>query len=145
MSTYTKYKVYLTPNQQDKIKSAFKNGKNCSLRIEPKAWNTDLMLTNSQINHIQNKGAKINLPKTQLEKSEGFLPLLAAILPAVIPFLARAAATGALGYVGNKIAQKVMGKGIKTTKKPKKVDRQVATLRKGSGIRSPGKKDLEFI
>ncbi len=149
MSTYTKYKVYLTPSQQDKVKSAFKNGKNCSLRIEPKAGNTDLMLTNSQINHIQNKkqnkGAKINLPKTQLEKSGGFLPLLAAALPAVIPFLARAAATGALGYVGNKIAQKVMGKGIKTTKKSKKVDRQVATLRKGSGIRLPGKKGLEFI
>jgi hypothetical protein len=56
VSTYTKYKVYLTHNQQDKVKSAFKNGKSCSLRIEPKAGNTDLMLTNSQINRIiQNK------------------------------------------------------------------------------------------
>ncbi len=136
MSTYTKYKVYLTPSQQEKVKLAFKSGKNCSLRIEPKAGNTDLMLTNSQINHIiqnkkQNKGANINLSKNQLEKSGGFLPLLAAALPVVLPFLARAAATGALGYVGNKIAQKVMGKGIK---KSKKVGKQ------GSGIRLPGKK-----
>jgi hypothetical protein len=77
MSTYTKYKVYLTPNQQDNVKSAFTNRKNCSLRIEPKAGNTDLMLTNSQINHIiqnkkQNKGAEINLLNTQLEKVEDF-------------------------------------------------------------------------
>ncbi len=89
MSTFTKYKVYLTPSQQDKVKLAFKNGKNCSLRIEPKAGNTDLMLTNSQINHIiqnkkQNKSTDINLSKTQLEKSEGFLPLLAAALPVVL-------------------------------------------------------------
>jgi hypothetical protein len=73
MSTYTKYKVYLTPSQQDKVKLAFKIGKNCSLRIEPKAGNTDLMLTNSHINHIiqnkkQNKGSEINLSKSQLEK-----------------------------------------------------------------------------
>jgi hypothetical protein len=47
MSTNTKFKVYLTPNQQDKVKSAFKNGKNCSLEIEPKAENTDQMLKNS--------------------------------------------------------------------------------------------------
>jgi hypothetical protein len=136
MSTYTKYKVYLTPSQRDKVKLAFKNGKKCSLRIEPKAENTDLMLTNSQINHIiqnkkQNKVSEINLSKTQLEKSGGFLPLLEAVLPVVLQFLARAAAIGALGYAGNKIAQKVMGKGIK---KPKKVGRQ------GSGIRLPGKK-----
>jgi hypothetical protein len=136
MSTYTKYKVYLTPNQQDKVKLAFKNGKNCSQRIEPKAGNTDLMLTNSQINHIiqnkkQNKGAEINLSKTQLEKSGGFLPLLLGLASAAAPFLARTAATGALGYAGNKIAQKVMGKEIK---KPKKVGKQ------GSGIRLPGKK-----
>ena len=92
------------------------------------------MLTNSQINHIiQNKGAEINLSKTQLEKSGGFLPLLIGLAAAAAPFIARAAATGALGYVGSKIAQKVTGKGIKTTKKSKKVS-------KGSGIRLPGKK-----
>jgi hypothetical protein len=84
---------------------------------------------------MQNKGAEINLSKTQLEKSGGFFPL-----PAVIPFLARAAAIGTLGYAGSKIAHKVFGEGIKTTKNPKKVGRQAATLRKGSGIRSPGKK-----
>ncbi len=89
MSTYTKYKVYLTLSQQDKVKLAFKNDKNCSLRIEPKAGNTYLMLTNSQINHIiqnkkQNKGAEINLSKTHLEKSGEFLPLLAAVLPLIL-------------------------------------------------------------
>jgi hypothetical protein len=130
MSNYTKFKVYLTPNQQDKIKNAFKSGKDCSLRIEPKAGNTDLMLTNSQINHIlqnkrQNKGVEIKLSKTQLEKNGGFLPLLLGLASAAAPFIARAAATGALGYAGNKIAQKVMGKG---------------TTKKGSGIRLPGKK-----
>jgi hypothetical protein len=120
MNTYTKYKVYLTPNQQDKLNQLLKNVKKYSLRIEPKVGNTDLMLANSQISHIiQNKGAQISLSKTQLEKIGRFLPLLAASLPAVIPFLA--AATGALGYAGNKIAQKVMEKGTKTTKKSKKI------------------------
>ena len=138
MSNYTKYKVYLTPNQQDKVKIAFKNGKNCSLRIKPKAGNTDLMLTNSQINHIiqnkkQNRGAEINLSKSQLEKSGGFLPLLLGLASAAAPFIARAAATGALGYVGSKIAQKVTGIGIKNTKKSKKVGK------KGSGIYLSGK------
>ena len=130
MSNYTKFKVYLTPNQQDKIKNAFRSGKECSLRIEPKAGNTDLMLTNSQINHIlenrkQNKCADIKLSKTQLEKSGGFLPILLRLASVASPFIARAAATGALGYAGNKIAQKVIGKG---------------TTKKGSGIRLPGKK-----
>jgi hypothetical protein len=136
MSTYKKYKVYLTPNQQDKIKLAFKNGKKCSVRIEPKVGNTDLMLKNSQINHIiqnkkQNKSTDINLSKTQLEKSGGFLPLLLGLASISAPFIARAAASGALGYVGNKIAQKVMGKGIKKSKK-------------GSGIYLSGKEPRRY-
>src|SRR5208282_3139817 len=140
MNSYTKYKVYLTPNQQDKVKLAFKNGKNCSLRIKPKARNTDLMLTNSQINHImenkkQNKGADINLSKNQLEKSGGFLPLLLGLASIAAPFIARTAATGALGYFGNKIAQKVMGKGFKKSKKVGK---------KGSGIYLSGKEPKRY-
>jgi hypothetical protein len=140
MSNYTKYKVYLTPSQQDKVKNAFKNGKNCSLRIEPRAGNTELMLTNSQINHIlqnkkQNKGVEINLSKTQLEKSGGFLPLLLGLASAAAPFIARAAATGALGYVGSKIAQKVTGKGVKKSKKGSK---------KGSGIYLSGKEPKRY-
>jgi len=137
MSNYTKFKVYLTPNQQDKVKNAFKSGKDCSLRIEPRAGNTDLMLTNSQINHIiqnkkQNKGAEIKLSKTQLEKSGGFLPLLLGLASVAAPFIARAAATGALGYAGNKIAEKVMGKGIRLPGK------------KGSGIYLSGKEPKRF-
>jgi hypothetical protein len=137
MSNYTKFKVYLTPNQQDKIKNAFKSGKDCSLRIEPRAGNTDLMLTNSQINHIlqnkkQNKGAEIKLSKTQLEKSGGFLPLLLGLASVAAPFIARAAATGALGYAGNKIAEKVMGKGIRLPGK------------KGSGIYLSGKEPRRY-
>jgi hypothetical protein len=137
MSNYTKFKVYLTPNQQDKVKNAFKSGNDCSLRIEPRAGNTDLMLTNSQINHIlqnkkQNKGAEINLSKTQLEKIGGFLPLLLGLASAAAPFIARAAATGALSYDGNKIAQKVIGKGIKKVSK------------KGSGIYLSGKEPKRY-
>jgi hypothetical protein len=76
-TNYTKFKVYLTPNQKEKVKSAFRNGKDCSLGIEPRAGNSDLMLTTLQINHIlhnrkQNKAADINLSKTQLQKSGGF-------------------------------------------------------------------------
>jgi hypothetical protein len=143
MSNYTKFKVYLTPNQQNKVKNAFKNRKDCTLRVEPKAGNTDLMLTNSQINHIiqskkQNKGAEINLSKTQLEKSGGFLPLLLGLASAAAPFIARAAATGALGYVGSKIAQKVTGKGVETSKKSKK------TRRQGSGIYLSGKEPKRY-
>ena len=75
-----------------------------------------------------------NLSKTQLERSGGFLPLLLGLASAAAPFIARAAATGALGYVGSKIAQKVTGKGVETSKKLKKVSK------KGPGIRLPGKK-----
>lgn len=132
MNTYTKYKVYLTPNQKEKVQSAFKSNKDCTLRIQPKTPNTDLMLTTSQINNIlkakrENKAVDIKLSKTQLEKSGGFLPLLIGLASAAAPFIAKAAATGALGYAGSKIAQKVVGKGVKTTKK------------KGSGIYLPGK------
>jgi hypothetical protein len=94
------------------------------------------MLKNSQINNIiqnkkQNKSTDINLSKTQLEKSGGFLPLLLGLASISAPFIARAAASGALGYVGNKIAQKVMGKGIKKSKK-------------GSGIYLSGKEPRRY-
>lgn len=131
MSNYTKYKVYLTPNQKDKIQRAFRTNTDCTLRIQPKTGNTDLMLSVTQINHIlqakrENKAVDVHISKTQLQKSGGFLPLLLATLP----FLTKAAATGAIGYAGSKIAQKVMGKGIKI-KKPKKII--------GKGIKIPGK------
>jgi len=48
------------------------------------------------------------------------------------PFIARAAATGALGYLGSKIAQKVTGKGIRLPGK------------KGSGIYLSGKEPRRY-
>lgn len=92
--------------------------------------NTNLQLTKAQIYKLlkakaENKSAQIKLSKTQLKKVGGFLPFLAALAPAVLPFVARAAATGALGYVGSKVAQKITkGSGVK----------------KGKGIYIPGKK-----
>jgi hypothetical protein len=83
---------------------------------------------------MSNKKKQNKSTKTQLEKSGGFLPLLLGLASAAAPFIARAAATGALGYAGSKIAQKITGKGVKTSKKSKK------TRRQGSGIRLPGKK-----
>ena len=127
MSTYTKYKIYLTPNQKEKVQSAFKSNKDCTLRIQPKTPNTELMLTTSQINNIlkakrENKAVDIKLSKTQLEKSGGFLQFLAPFVPTII----KGALTGVAGYVGSKAAQKVVGKGVKKSK--------------GKGIYVPGKK-----
>ena len=122
MNTYTKYKVYLTPNQKEKVQSAFKGNKDCTLRIQPKTPNTELMLTTSQINNIlkakrENKSVDIHLSKTQLEKSGGFLPLLTALAPAAL----KGIASGAAAYLGNKGLAKLFGN-------------------KGSGIHLPGKK-----
>lgn len=144
MSIYLKQRVYLTPNQKEKIKSAFRNNQSCSLRIEPKVGNMDLMLTVSQINHLlhnkrQNKAADIILSKTQLHKSGGFLPLIAAALP----LITKAAASGALGYAGSKIAEKFIGKGIKQKQRPKKVIQ--LKLKRGSGIYVIGKEPRRAI
>ena len=71
------------------------------------------------------------------------MPILLGLAAAAAPFIARAAATGAIGYAGNKIAQKVMGKGIK---KSKKVGRQGSGLpgKKGPGIYLIGKEPRKY-
>ncbi len=142
MSNYLKYKIYLTPNQKHKIQTAFKTNTDCILRIQPKNGNTNVMLSVTQINNIlkakrENKNVDLHLSKTQLHKSGGFLPLLAAALP----FLTKAAATGAIGYAGSKIAQKVIGKG-NNIKKTKSRGSGTTQLSKniGKGIKLPGKK-----
>ncbi|SRR6266487_6132495 len=124
---YIKNKVYLTPNQIEKVKEAFRNNKDCTLRIQPKAGNTELILTVSQINKIlqakkESKVVDIKISKTQLKKSGGFLPILAGLASTFLPFITKAAATGAVTYAGSKAAQKLMGKG-----------------RRGKGIYIPGK------
>ena len=124
MSTYKKYSVYLTPNQETKLRDAFKNNKGCSVRIQPKPGNRELMLTNSQINKIlkgkrEGKAVDIKLSKTQLQKSGGFLPLLAALAPAAL----KGITSGAAAYLGSKGLAKLFGKkgsGIYLQGKPQK-------------------------
>ena len=121
MKTYQKYSVHLTANQEAKLRDAFKHNKGCSVRIQPKPGNRELMLTISQINQIlkakrEGKAVDIKLSKTQLQKSGGFLPLLAALAPVAL----KGITSGAAAYLGSKGLAKLFGK-------------------KGSGIYLPGK------
>lgn len=110
---YVKTKVYLSDNQIGKIKSAFKNNQEVTLQInKSKPPNYDLHLTNTQLNQIE-KGKRIKLSKTQLEKTGGFLPFLIPLLTSL-----GLGAVGSLGSFGTKkILEKISGSGLK--KKPR--------------------------
>ena len=113
MTTYQKYSVYLTPNQEAKVRDAYKHNKGCSVRIQPKPGNRELMLTISQINQIlkakrEGKAVGIKLSKTQLQKSGGFLPLLAALAPAAL----KGITSGAAAYLGSKGLAKLFRKKV---------------------------------
>lgn len=108
MSEYIKFKVFLTDNQKDKLKSSIKKKESCSLIIQPNSSNFDLYLTKTQVDKLNDakkrkKGAQIELSKTQLEKTGGFLPLLGLVLKGL--------ATGAASYAGAKAIEKAVGKG----------------------------------
>lgn len=112
MVEYIPTLVHLSDNQKQKIKSCFNKNESCRIIIQPGVGNIKLHLTKSQIDKLKqakDKAVTIELSKTQLSKTGGFiLPLLSA----VAPLIARAALTGAVSYGAQKALQKVTkGKG----------------------------------
>jgi hypothetical protein len=97
MSIYTNYGVTLSENQIRKLQKARNSDCDVTLRISKPnlTGKMNLPLTNTQINKIKKtkSGVQLTLSKSQLshlEKSGGFLPLL-ALIPGLI---------GALGGIG---------------------------------------------
>ena len=116
MSDYIKKKVHLSESQISKLKSAFKNGTEVTFQIDKsKCPNYDIYLTKTQINQINN-GKRITFSKTQLKKNGGFLPFLAALIPALTTaakLAVPALATGALsGLASSAVQKKMKGNGI---------------------------------
>lgn len=109
---YLEYNVYLTPNQKDKLRLAYQNKRDCTLRIEPKTGNNKLRLTEVQVKKLRearskNKSCDIKLSKLQIQQSGGFLPFLAPLLPV----LAKSALGAAAASGVNALIKKIKGKG----------------------------------
>jgi len=114
--------VYLSPNQKEKLKSAYRNKTDCSFRIEPKVGNQKLILTQTQVKKLRdarahNKECDIKLSKTQIQQSGCFLlPLLSS----AAPFIARSLGGLAVSSGANTLYNKIRGKGYITPQQVKK-------------------------
>ena len=107
---YKETKVYLSDGQKAKVRSAYKNEQECTLRIKTdQKPNFSFKLTDTQIKRIA-KGQEIKLSKTQLKQNGGFIG-------ALLPLLAKGALAGLASLGAQRVAKKVLtGKG-KTKKK----------------------------
>ena len=132
MSRYTSYGVTLTKGQCQKIKRAYDNNRDVTIRISKKylSGDTKLPLTETQINQIRKttSGIELTLSKAQLKymgKNGGFLPLLLAAIPAAI---------GAIGGLAGGITSAVNS--TRQTNEQKRHNLAVESMAKGSGILS---------
>jgi len=128
MSQYRNIKVTISANQKEKLKHSLESGaESASIRLSHQDLdngNDVLALTNAQINKLtkayqSGDGVTIKLSKTQLKHNlkveGGFLPALAALIPAAIAaakFAAVPLATGALAGLGGVAARKITGNGL---------------------------------
>jgi hypothetical protein len=113
------YMVYLSPNQKEKLKVAYRNKTDCSLRIEPKVGNQKLRLSQTQVKKLRDarankKACEIKLSRTQIQQSGGFiLPFLAA----AAPFIARTLGGLAVSSGAKELYNKIRGKGLGTMRR----------------------------
>jgi hypothetical protein len=128
MSKYRNVKVSISDSQKDKFKHALESGvESLSIRLSHQDLDSGidiLALTGSQVDKLtkayqSGQGVTIKLSKTQLKHNlkveGGFLPALAALIPAAIAALKFAAvplATGALAGLGGVAAKKIAGNGV---------------------------------
>src|SRR5579863_2444816 len=107
------YKLYLSDAQITKMKNCYKKKEKCILRINLKNKpNKVLKLSTVQISNLEtSKNQKKHSCDIELNLNQlgGILPFL---IPAAIA-AAKALGLGATGFLGTKLAQKVIGKGIK--------------------------------
>ncbi len=105
--------VYLSPNQKEKLKVAYRNKTDCSFRIEPKVGNQKLRLSQTQVKKLRDarankKACDIKLSRTQIQQSGGWIiPLLAA----AAPFIARTLGGLAVSSGAKTLYNKIRGKG----------------------------------
>jgi len=132
VNNYTMYGLTLTKGQIQKIKSALDNDRAVTIRIPKKnlSGRLKLPLTQTQINKIEKSksGVELCLSKAQLkhmEKHGGFLPLLAALIPAAL---------GAIGGLAGGISSAVNSS--KQTAEMSRHNRAIEDIAKGSGILS---------
>jgi hypothetical protein len=136
--SYLRYSVSLSDSQKKKLASAIKSGKGVAIRLsynELTGSNPILVTLQQQekINKakLQKKGVELKFSKTQLSKQGGFLPFLAAAIPALVA-AGKAAALGAASAAGASAVKGIVdaaqkGKGLKILPK------------RGKGIFLPGR------
>ena len=138
---YIRHGVAVSENQKKKVANAIKHNKEISIRLNHNELSgpTTILITPQQLTKInkaklQKKGVQLKLSKSQLSKQGGFLPFLAAAIPALIA-AGKAAALGAAGAAGAAGVKGIVdavqrGKGLKVL--PKKAA--------GRGLFLPGKR-----
>ena len=136
--SYLRYSVSLSESQKKKLASAIKNGNEVTIRLsyDELTGPNPILITSQQHTKInkaklQKKGVELKFSKTQLSKQGGFLPFLAAAIPALIA-AGKAAALGAAGAAGAAGVKGIVdavqkGKGLKVLPK------------RGKGIFLPGR------
>jgi len=136
--SYIRYGVSLSESQKKKLASAIKTGKEVTIRLsyDELTGPNPILVTSQQQEKInkaklQKKGVELKFSKTQLSKQGGFLPFLAAAIPALIA-AGKAAALGAATAAGASAMKGIVdaaqkGKGLKILPK------------RGKGIFLPGR------
>jgi hypothetical protein len=136
--SYLRYSVNLSESQKKKLANAIKNGKEVAIRLsyDELTGPNPILITSQQQTKInkaklKKKGVELKFSKTQLSKQGGFLPFLAAAIPALVA-AGKAAALGAAGAAGASAVKGIVdaaqrGKGLKILP------------RRGKGIFLPGK------
>jgi hypothetical protein len=128
------YKVYLSPNQINKLQSCKEKRRDCNIRFNlTERPNKTIKLREKQIDEIKKykkekkKFCDIKFSPTQIG---GFFP---ALIPTALA-AAKALGLGVAGYAGTKLAQKAVRDGIKKNKKKTKNPKTY-----GQGIKLIGK------
>ena len=90
--------VYLTDIQKKKLAKAFRDGKKCTIKIDPMLGNDNLRVTEEiaeKIRKARAEGAsvRVTLSSKQLQLHGGFLPFLIPLAAELVPLLAGTAIT----------------------------------------------------
>ena len=136
--SYVRHGVTMSEDQKKKLVNAIKHNKEVAIRLgyNELTGPNPILITPQQLAKInkaklQKKGVQLKFSKTQLSKQGGFLPFLAAAIPALIA-AGKAAALGAAGAAGAAAVKGIVdavqkGKGLKILPK------------RGKGLFLPGR------
>src|SRR5687767_15483594 len=116
----TPYRVHISEQQFKTLKRCSKKKRGCKIKLNLRAASNQVLnLKPTQIAGIE-AAKRLGKPGFTLEltgtQTGGFLPLL---VPAALA-AAKALGLGAAGFLGTKVAQKIIGKGRKKRRKRKR-------------------------